>query len=59
MLLYNDDIIKEYDEVLHRAKFKLSDNQISTVIELVIEKQAIIYSKTNSIADSWGNEKPQ
>ena len=34
-LLYNDDIIKEYDEVLHRAKFKLSDDQICTVIELV------------------------
>ena len=30
--LYNDDIIKEYDEVLHRAKFKLSDDQICTVI---------------------------
>ena len=35
--LYNDDIIKEYDEVLHRAKFKLSDDQINTVIELVKE----------------------
>lgn len=34
-LIYNDDIIKEYDEVLHRAKFKLSDDQICTVIELV------------------------
>ena len=33
--LYNDDIIKEYDEVLHRAKFKLSNDQICTVIELV------------------------
>lgn len=33
--LYNDGIIKEYDEVLHRAKFKLSDDQINTVIELV------------------------
>lgn len=33
--LYNDDIIKEYDEVLHRAKFKLSDDQICTVIELI------------------------
>lgn len=33
--LYNDDIIKEYDEVLHRAKFKLSEEQISTVIEHV------------------------
>ena len=29
--LYN----KEYAEVLHRAKFKLSDDQICTVIELV------------------------
>ena len=35
--LYNDNIIKEYDEVLHRAKFKLSEEQISTVIEHVKE----------------------
>lgn len=35
--LYNDDIIKEYDEVLHRAKFKLSEEQISTIIEYVKE----------------------
>ena len=35
--LYNDYIIKEYDEVLHRAKFKLSEEQISTVIEHVKE----------------------
>ena len=35
--LYNDDTIKEYDEVLHRAKFKLSEEQISTVIEHVKE----------------------
>ena len=35
--LYNDDIIKEYDEVLHRAKFKLSDDQICTVIELITQ----------------------
>lgn len=35
--IYNDDIIKEYDEVLHRAKFKLSEEQISTVIEHVKE----------------------
>ena len=35
--LYNDDIIKEYDEVLHRAKFKLSEEQISTFIEQVKE----------------------
>ncbi|MGN8724204.1 putative toxin-antitoxin system toxin component, PIN family [Segatella copri] len=34
---YNDDIITEYDEVLHRAKFKLSEEQISTVIEHVKE----------------------
>ena len=35
--LYNDDIIKEYDEVHHRAKFKLSEEQISTIIEHVKE----------------------
>ena len=37
--LYNDDIIKEYDEVLHRAKFKLSEEEISTVIEHVKENE--------------------
>lgn len=40
--LYNDDIIKEYDEVLHRAKFKLSEEQISTVIEHVKENELIL-----------------
>ena len=35
--LYNDDIITEYDEVLPRAQFKLSEEQISTVIEHVKE----------------------
>ena len=40
--LYNDDIIKEYDEVLHRAKFKLSEEQISTVINMS-RKTALIH----------------
>ena len=50
--LYNDDIIKEYDEVLHRAKFKLSEEEISTVIE---------YVKENGIDSSrfpYGGEMP-
>lgn len=33
--LYNDEIIAEYDEVLHRSRFRLTDNQVRTVIECV------------------------
>lgn len=33
--LYNDEIIAEYEEVLHRRKFKLTENQIRTVIDYV------------------------
>ena len=53
-LLYNDDIIKEYDEVLHRAKFKLSNDQICTVIELV--KQNGIDSSRFPYADEMPDE---
>lgn len=35
--LYNDEIIAEYKEVLHRKKFNLSEAQINTVIEHVIQ----------------------
>ena len=35
VLLYNDDILGEYDEVLHRAKFDFSDDRIQAVIDLV------------------------
>lgn len=35
--LYNDEIIAEYEDVLHRRKFKLSENQIRVVIDFVKE----------------------
>lgn len=35
VLLYNDDIIAEYDEVLHREKFHFADERIQAVIDLV------------------------
>lgn len=35
VLLYNDDILSEYDEVLHRSKFDFSDDRIQAVIDLV------------------------
>lgn len=34
-LLFNDEILKEYDDVLHRSKFKFSDERIEAVINLV------------------------
>ena len=35
ILLYNDDIIGEYTEVLHRAQFEFSDDRIIGLIDLV------------------------
>lgn len=35
ILLYNDDILSEYNDVLHRAKFDFSDDSIQAVINLV------------------------
>ena len=33
--LYNDEIIAEYENVLHRGKFKLTEEQIGCVIDYV------------------------
>ena len=33
--LYNEDIIMEYEDVLHRRKFKLTEDQIRLVIDCV------------------------
>ncbi len=33
--LYNKEIIEEYEDVLHRRKFKLTEEQIRTVIDCV------------------------
>jgi uncharacterized protein len=41
--LYNDEIISEYEEVLHRTKFMLAEEPIRTVID---------YVKTNGIVSS-------
>ena len=35
VLLYNEEILNEYDEVLHRSKFNFSDERIHAVIDLV------------------------
>lgn len=35
VLLYNEDIIREYKEVLHRGKFDFSEDSILNLIELV------------------------
>lgn len=35
VLLYNEDIIREYQEVLHRSKFDFSEDSIHDLIELV------------------------
>mgnify|MGYP002624493008 CR=1 FL=1 len=35
VLLYNDEIIAEYEEVLHRSKFSFADERIQAVLDLV------------------------
>lgn len=35
--LYNDEILKEYDEVLHRTKFRFNDNDVSLLLKAIIE----------------------
>ncbi len=35
VLLYNDEILKEYDDVLHRDKFNFDDERIHMVLELI------------------------
>ena len=35
VLLYNEDIIREYKEVLHRSKFDFGEDSIHDLIELV------------------------
>ena len=35
VLLYNDEILSEYDEVLHRTKFNFSEERILAVLDLL------------------------
>lgn len=35
VLLFNEEILSEYDEVLHRSKFDFSDERIQAVVDLV------------------------
>ena len=35
VLVYNEEIVSEYQEVLHRDKFEFSDERINTVLEMV------------------------
>ena len=35
ILLYSDEIVAEYDEVLHRGKFEFSNERITAVLDLV------------------------
>jgi len=35
VLLYNDEILEEYKEVLHRSKFEFSEDRVSAVLDMV------------------------
>ena len=49
VLLYNDEILKEYDEVLHRDKFHFSDERIQTVLDLVKTGLHLDRTRSNEI----------
>ncbi len=49
VLLYNDDIISEYEEVLHRDKFHFSEERIQAVLDLV--KTGLCLAPTASAED--------
>ena len=46
VLLYNDEILSEYDEVLHRDKFNFSDERVQALVDLV--KTGIHLNRTES-----------
>ena len=49
VLLFNEDILNEYNEVLHRSKFGFSDERIQAVIDLV--KTGMCLDPTTSSED--------
>ena len=53
VLLYNEDIINEYKEVLHRDKFHFDDEQINALIDLI--KTGIHLNPTES-QDTFADE---
>ena len=53
VLLYNEDIINEYKEVLHRDKFHFDDEQINALIDLI--KTGIHLNPTES-PDTFADE---
>lgn len=59
--VYNDDILNEYSDVLHRTKFKFSEQKIKTILEeLPDPKDVVFYEVTLSVEGSYlvtGNTK--
>ena len=45
--LYNEDILAEYDDVLHRTKFNLLDRDVSSMIGTII-KLGMLMDRTES-----------
>lgn len=43
--LYHKDILKEYEEVLSRPKFKLSEARIRTVLDMIIKYGVEVFPK--------------
>ena len=35
ILLYNEEILEEYDDVLHRAKFPFSNDAIQNIMQMI------------------------
>ncbi len=49
VLVYNEEIVSEYQEVLHRDKFGFSDERIKTVLEVVRTGLCLGRTQSNEI----------
>ena len=43
--LYHKNILREYDEVLHRAKFGFSEDKIKTLIDMIVKYGVEVFPK--------------
>ena len=53
--LYNEEILSEYDEVLHRSKFNFDESEISNILEAIVKTG--VYAKRTRSNESFLDPK--
>ena len=53
--LYNEEILSEYDEVLHRSKFNFDESEISNILEAIVKTG--VYAKRTCSNESFPDPK--